>query len=99
MSSTGVGSRLVAATSRHALRVVGFVTVLMSAGVASMSVTTEYGLTVGSESAGQTAAYAADVGTIAAFAEFAAAHPAYPAAVLVGFVLVVAGDETPLIGD
>ncbi|WP_415379571.1 hypothetical protein [Halosimplex sp. TS25] len=98
MSHTGIGSRLVATVSAQVLRVVGLLTVLLSAGVAGLSVSTEYGLavTVGGES--QTAAYTADVSIASALVEFAAAHPAYPVAVLVGFVLVVAGDETPILG-
>ncbi|WP_436925349.1 hypothetical protein [Halosimplex amylolyticum] len=99
MSRTGIGSRLVATVSAEVLRVVGLLTALLSAGVAGVSVSTEYGLAVTAEAGSQTAASVADVSTVGALVEFAAAHPAYPAAVLVGVVLVVAGDETPVLGS
>jgi len=98
MSQSGIGARLVAAASAQTLRVLGALTVCLSAGIAAMSVTTEYGLSVGTESATQTTAYAADAGILTALVEFGAAHPAYPVAVVIGVVLVVAGDEVPLLG-
>ena len=42
----GLGARVVAAMSAHSLRVVGAVAVLLSTGVASLSITTNQGLTV-----------------------------------------------------
>lgn len=99
MSRTGIGARVVAAVSAQTLRVVGALTIVLSVGVAVASVSTEYGLAVTTESGSKTATYAADAGVAAALVEFAAAHPAYPVAVLVGLVLVVTGKETPLIGS
>jgi len=98
MSQTGIGARLVAAASAQTLRVLGALTICLSVGIAAMSVTTEYGLSVGADAATQTTAYATDVGILTALVEFAGVHPAYPVAVVVGIVLVVAGDEVPLLG-
>lgn len=98
MSRSGFGERVVAAVSAQTLRVVGALTMVLSVVVAAASVSTEYGLAVAAETGGKTATYAADAGIAAALVEFAVAHPAYPAAVLVGLVLVVAGEDTPLIG-
>ena len=98
MSASGIGSRLVTAASANALRVVGLLTIVLSVGVAAASVSTEYGLGGGDPSGG-TAAYTADIGAVAALVEFGAAHPAYPVFALIGLVLVVAGDEAPLIGS
>jgi len=89
---------MVTAASANALRVVGSVAIVLSVGVAAASVSTEYGLGAGAPSGGTTA-YAADVGAVAALVEFGAAHPAYPVFALIGLVLVVAGDEAPLIGS
>ena len=98
MSQAGIGTRLVRAASAQTLRILGTLTICLSFGIAAMSVTTEYGLSVEADSSAQTTAYATDVGTATALVEFAAAHPAYPVAVLIGLVLVVAGDEVPLLG-
>jgi hypothetical protein len=98
MSSSGLWSRLVTAVSAHVLRVVGSLMIALSVGVAAVSVSTGSEPGAG-ETAGGTAAFLADAGAVAALVEFGAAHPAYPAAVLVGLVLVVAGEETPLIGS
>ncbi|WP_436908403.1 hypothetical protein [Halosimplex marinum] len=98
MSSSGIGSRLVTAVSAHVLRVVGSLMIVLSIGVAAVSVSTGSG-PGGGETGGGTTAFAADAGAVAALVEFGAAHPAYPAAVLVGLVLVAAGEETPLIGS
>jgi len=98
MSHFRIGSRLLAAISAQILRVAGLLTMVLSSGVAATSVTTEYGLPITTSSGGQPSASAIEGGTVAALMEFATAHPAYPAAVLLGFVLFVAGDETPLLG-
>ncbi|QPV64878.1 hypothetical protein I7X12_09840 [Halosimplex litoreum] len=98
MSSSGIGARLVTAVSAHVLRVVGSLMIVLPIGVAAVSVSTEYGLG-GGDATGVTAAYATDVGAVSALVEFASVHPAYPAAILVGLVLVAAGDEAPLIGS
>ncbi|WP_135364780.1 hypothetical protein [Halosimplex halophilum] len=98
MSSSDRLSRLVSAVSAHVLRVVGSLMIVLSVGIAAVSVSTGSGPGAG-ETSGGTTAIAADAGAVAALVEFAAAHPAYPAAVLVGLVLVAAGEETPLIGS
>ncbi|QLH76453.1 hypothetical protein HZS55_03660 [Halosimplex rubrum] len=98
MSSSGIGSRLVTAVSAHVLRVVGCLMIALSVGIAAASVSTDYGLG-GANATGVAAAYTANAGAVAGLVEFAAAHPAYPVAVLVGLVLVAAGDEAPLIGS
>lgn len=99
MSRTGIGSKLVATISAQVLRVVGLLTVSLSVVVTALSLATEHGLAVADGSGGQTAAYVTDVGAATALVEFAAAHPAYPFAMLVGVVLIVAGDETPVLGS
>lgn len=98
MSSSGILSRLVAAVSANVLRVVGSLTIVLSVGIAAASVSTDFGLN-GADATAASATYAADAGAVAALVEFASVHPAYPAAVLVGLVLVAAGEETPLIGS
>jgi hypothetical protein len=98
MSSSGILSRLVTAVSANVLRAVGSLMILLSVGIAAASISTDYGLG-GGDATGGTAAYAADAGAVAALVEFASVHPAYPAAILVGLVLVAAGDEAPLIGS
>ena len=98
MLPLGLGSRLVAATSAQSLRVVGAVTVLLSTGVASLSVTTNHGLAVTAGTADQSATLAADVGLLPALVEFAMAAPAYPVATALGLFLLVVGDNAPLIG-
>ncbi|QLH80810.1 hypothetical protein [Halosimplex pelagicum] len=98
MSSSGILSRLVTAVSANVLRVVGSLMIALSLGIAAASVSTDFGLD-GANATGATAAYAADAGAVAALVEFAGTHPAYPAAMLVGLVLVAAGEETPLIGS
>ncbi|WP_459193504.1 hypothetical protein [Halosimplex sp. J119] len=98
MSGTGIGSRVVATISAQVLRVVGLLTVSLSVVVIALSLSTEHGLAVRGGDA-QTAAYVTDVGVVTALAEFAGAHPAYPVAMLVGIVLIVADDETPLLGS
>ncbi|QLH80809.1 hypothetical protein [Halosimplex pelagicum] len=80
------------------LRIAGLVTVACSAAVTAASVGTAHGLSMPSQSGANTATVVADLGAAAALVEFAAAHPAYPVALLVGLVLVVAGEETPLLG-
>jgi len=94
----GVLGQLVAAVSSHALRVVGGVAVMLSAGVASVSVTTEHGLAVTADAAERSATVAADGATMAAFVEFATFHPAYPVATALGLVLLILGDDAPLVG-
>jgi hypothetical protein len=97
MSRTGIGSRVVATISAQVLRVFGLLAASLSIAVTALSLSTEHGLAVSSGDA-QTAAYVTDAGVVTALAEFAGAHPAYPVAMLVGIVLIVAGDETPLLG-
>jgi len=94
----GFGARLIAGVSAHSLRVVGAVGLLLSAGVASLSITTTRGLTVKAGAADRTATVAADAGVVTALVEFGIAHPAYPVAAAVGCFLLVAGDEAPLVG-
>jgi len=98
MGENSIVGRLVSAASAQTLRVLGGLTVCLSVGIAAMSMTTEYGLAVAPDPGTQTTAYVADVGAVAALVEFATAHPAYPVAVVIGLVLVVAGDEVPLLG-
>ncbi|MFC7197000.1 hypothetical protein ACFQL4_24025 [Halosimplex aquaticum] len=73
-------------------------TVGCTAVVTAASLTTPHGLSVPGQSGANTATATADIGTVTALVEFAAAHPAYPMVALLGFVLVVAGEETPLLG-
>ncbi|QLH76454.1 hypothetical protein HZS55_03665 [Halosimplex rubrum] len=80
------------------LRIAGLVTIVCSATVTAASIGTSHGLSIHSQSTANTAPVVADVGAATALVEFAAAHPAYPVAALVGLVLVVAGEETPLLG-
>jgi hypothetical protein len=80
------------------LRIAGLVTVLCTTAVTAASLGTPHGLSIPSQSTTNTATVVADIGTAAALIEFAAAHPAYPVLALVGLVLVVAGEETPLLG-
>jgi len=94
----GLGARLIAGVSAHSLRVVGAVTVLLSAGVASLSITTNQALTVSVGAADRSATVAADAGVVTALVEFATAYPAYPLAAAVGFFLLVVGDDAPLVG-
>jgi len=98
MSSSDPLARLVTAVSANVLRAVGALMIVLPIGVAATSAATEYGLAAEAAS-GPTAVFAADAGAVGALVEFAAVHPAYPAAALIGIVLVVAGDETPLIGN
>ncbi|ELZ29350.1 hypothetical protein C475_03999 [Halosimplex carlsbadense 2-9-1] len=98
MSSSGILSRLVTTVSANVLRAVGSLMIVLSVGIAAASVSTDFRLS-GANATGATATYTADVGAVTALVEFASAHPAYPAAMLVGLVLVAAGDETPLIGS
>lgn len=94
----GLLGRLVAAVSSHALRVVGGVAVLLATGVASVSVTTDHGLAVTASGADRAATVAADGATMSAFVEFATSHPAYPVATALGLVLLILGDDAPLVG-
>ena len=94
----GLGARVVAAMSAHSLRVVGAVAVLLSTGVASLSITTNQGLTVTAGAADRTATVAADAGVVTALVEFAVSYPAYPVATVLGLVLLVVGDDAPLVG-
>jgi len=97
MSSQSLLSRLVTTVSANVLRAVGSLVIVLSVGVAAASVSTDYAL--GGDPTGGTAAYTVDVGAVTALVEFAAAHPAYPVFTLIGLVLVVAGEETPLLGS
>ncbi|MFB6138971.1 MAG: hypothetical protein ABEJ26_00890 [Halosimplex sp.] len=98
MSSAGIGSRLGAAASANALRVVGLLAIVLSVGIAAATVSTTYGLRTAGPSGG-TAACATDVGAVGALVAFAVAHPAYPVLALCGFVLVVLGADAPLLGS
>jgi hypothetical protein len=80
------------------LRIAGLVTVCCTVAVTAASLGTAHGLSIPSQSGTNAATTVADVGTAAALVEFALAHPAYPVLALVGLVLVVAGEETPLLG-
>jgi len=85
------------------LRIAGLVTVVCAVAVTAASVGTAHGLSVPGQSGANTATAntataLADVGAVAALVEFAVAHPAYPVLALVGLVLVVAGERTPLLG-
>jgi len=80
------------------MRIVGAVALLLSTGVTVLSVTTDRGFAATGDAAGRSATVAADAGAAVAFAEFAAAHPAYPVAAALGLFLVVVGDDAPLVG-
>ncbi|WP_436908400.1 hypothetical protein [Halosimplex marinum] len=80
------------------LRIAGLVTLVCTTSVTAASLGTSHGLSVPGRSGSNTAPVLADIGVAAALVEFAAAHPAYPVLALVGLVLVVAGEETPLLG-
>lgn len=86
------------ALDRQTLRIAGLVAVVCSVAVTAASLTTSYGLSVSGQSGANTATAVADVGLAAVLVDFTAAHPAYPALALVGLVLVVAGEDTPLLG-
>ncbi|WP_459193503.1 hypothetical protein [Halosimplex sp. J119] len=90
----GLGAKV----ARQTLRIVGLVAIACTAVVTAASLTTPYGLSVPSRSGANTATVITDVGNVTALIEFAAAHPAYPVVALVGLVLVVAGEDTPLLG-
>ncbi|WP_415379570.1 hypothetical protein [Halosimplex sp. TS25] len=90
----GLGARL----AKQTLRIAGLVTVVCTVAVTAASITTPHGLSVPSQSGTNAVTTTADVGTLTALVAFAAAHPAYPVVALLGFVLVVAGEETPLLG-
>jgi len=94
----GLDRRIVASVSAHSVRVVGAVTVLLSAGVASLSITTDQGLAVRVGTADRSGTVAADGGLVTALVEFAVAHPAYPVAAALGCFLLVLGDDAPLVG-
>lgn len=88
-------ARLLATVSDQALRVVGAAMICLSAAVTAGSLTTEHGIeTPATEAATATTAVSATV-----LIEFAAAHPAYPLAMLVGLVLLATNDDAPLIGS
>ncbi|WP_436931772.1 hypothetical protein [Halosimplex halobium] len=80
------------------LRIAGLVTLVCTAAVTAASLGTPQGLSVPGQSGSNAATTLADSGAAAALVEFAAAHPAYPVLALVGLILVVAGEETPLLG-
>ncbi|QPV64879.1 hypothetical protein I7X12_09845 [Halosimplex litoreum] len=80
------------------LRIAGLVTLCCVAAVTAASLGTAHGLSMPGQSGTNAATAVADVGAVAALVEFAVAHPAYPVLALVALVLVVAGDETPLLG-
>jgi|GEM_PF-1562209 len=80
------------------LRIAGLVTLCCVAAVTAASLGTPHGLSIPGRSEANAATIVADLGAAAALVEFAAAHPAYPVLALVGLVLVVTGEETPLLG-
>ncbi|WP_135364781.1 hypothetical protein [Halosimplex halophilum] len=80
------------------LRIAGLATLVCATVVTAASLATPHGLSVPGRSASNAAPVLADSGVAAALVEFAAAHPAYPVLALVGLILVVAGEETPLLG-
>jgi hypothetical protein len=88
-SERGVVPRL----NNHALRLVGLAFVVGSGSVTTASLTTGVGLAI--EEAARANAVA-DLGTVDALVEFSLAHPAYPAVLSVGLVLLVLGDDAPL---
>lgn len=97
MSRLGKRRGPVARLNDQVLRLVGLAFVACAGAVVAASVATDRGLSV---TPGTTAnAAATDPGTVAALVQFSVAHPAYPVAVLVGLVLVVLGEETPLLGS
>mgnify|MGYP000053041983 CR=1 FL=1 len=98
MSQSGPGARFVAGISVHSLRVVGSIALLASAAVAAASVTTSFD-PAGSETTQQSAAIAGDPATVGAVVEFATVHPAYAGLFAFGLLLLVAGDEVPLLGS
>lgn len=87
------------ALDRQTLRIAGLAAVVCSVTVTAASLGTPHGLSVTRQPEANTAPAVADVGAAAALAEFAAAHPAYPTLALVGLVLIVAGENTPLLGS
>jgi len=80
------------------LRIAGLVTLCCVTAVTAASLGTSHGLSIPDHSGANAATVVADLGAAAALVEFAVAHPAYPVLALVGLVLVVAGEETPLLG-
>lgn len=98
MAPGGIGRRLLAAVSRHVLRVAGFVMVAASVGVTATSLATARGVGPFDGGEAQRAAALADGTVGTALVEFSLAHPAYPAATLVGLALVVLGEDAPLLG-
>lgn len=80
------------------LRIAGLVTLVCTAAVTAASLGTPHGLSVSDQSGSNAATALADGGAPAALLEFAAAHPAYPVLALAGLVLVIGGEETPLLG-
>lgn len=84
---------------RQTLRIAGLVAVACSVAVTAASLATAYGFSVPRQSGANAATVATDTGAAAALVAFAAAHPAYPTVALVGLVLVVAGEDTPLLGS
>lgn len=96
MNRRGPLARLLATVSDHALRVVGAAMICLSAAVTASSLTTEHGL---ESPATETAATATTGVSATVLIEFAAAHPAYPIAMLVGLVLLATNDDAPLLGS
>lgn len=80
------------------LRIAGLATLCCVAAVTAASLGTAHGLSVAGQTGETTATVVTDIGAAAALVEFAVAHPAYPVLALVGLVLAVAGEETPLLG-
>lgn len=80
----------------HSLRVTGGLGAITAAGIAVASVVARHGLDVTDESSVVAAITALDV---TALLPFVVAHPAYPVAVLVGPLLLVLGDDAPLLGN
>ncbi|MFB6138970.1 MAG: hypothetical protein ABEJ26_00885 [Halosimplex sp.] len=80
------------------LRIAGLATLCFVAAVTAASLGTSHGLSIPDQPGANAAPVVADLDAVAALVAFAVAHPAYPVLALCGFVLAVAGDETPLLG-
>lgn len=87
----------VATLNDHALRVVGLAFVAWGGVTTAASVTTEYGLAVPEDVTAN--ALGSDLAAVGSVVAFAIAHPAYPVLLLFGLVLVVLGEDAPLLGS
>ena len=102
---TGILGRVIAGISAQTMRVTGAVIVLLALAVIGVSLGTDYGLAINGTAAdgtttGDATATATNSGIgLSTVVEFTLAHPAYPVAIVVGFVFLTLGENVPLLGD